>query len=211
MFFTRLISGIILVLAAIFFFVQGGYFLLFALAVLSLLGLYELLRVLQMEKSSYSVSLGNTHQDGIIPKTGMDRYNVKVSAETKLTNNFTTGFAGNYITTSIDKAVTSGNGLLRTVYASPASYDLAGIPNHIDGNPYEQNSFRGNFDNAYWALDNNKYTEDTNRFFGNVYANYQTDFGTANHKLNAKYMLGVDAYTTHYSDSYGYGSNTSRR
>lgn len=28
MFFTRLISGIILVLAAIFFFVQGGYFLL---------------------------------------------------------------------------------------------------------------------------------------------------------------------------------------
>ena len=55
MFFTRLISGIILVLAAIFFFVQGGYFLLFALAVLSLLGLYELLRVLQMEKSSLAV------------------------------------------------------------------------------------------------------------------------------------------------------------
>ena len=55
MFFTRLFSGIILVLAAIFFFVQGGYFLLFALAVLSLLGLYELLRVLQMEKSSLAV------------------------------------------------------------------------------------------------------------------------------------------------------------
>ena len=138
----------------------------------------------------------------------MDRYNVKVSAETKLTNNFTTGFAGNYITTSIDKAVTSGNGLLRTVYASPASYDLAGIPSHVDGDIYKQNSFRGSFDNAYWAIDNNKYTEDTNRFFGNIYANYQTDFGTANHKLNAKYMVGVDAYTTHYSDSYGYGSNT---
>lgn len=74
----------------------------------------------------------------------MDRYNVKVSAETKLTNNFTTGFAGNYITTSIDKAVTSGNGLLRTVYASPASYDLAGIPSHVDGDIYKQNSFRGN-------------------------------------------------------------------
>ena len=44
MFFTRLISGIVLVLAAIFVFVQGGYFLLFALGVLSLLGVYELLR-----------------------------------------------------------------------------------------------------------------------------------------------------------------------
>ena len=57
-------------------------------------------------------------------------------------------------------------------------------------------------------MENNKFTEDTNRFFGNVYASYQTDFGTTNHKLNAKYMVGVDAYTTHYVDSYGYGSNT---
>ena len=78
------------------------------------------LNVAQMlDKSSYSISLGNTHQDGIISSTGMD-----------------------------------------------------------------------------------------SRFFGNVYASYQTDFGTTNHKLNAKYMVGVDAYTTHYVDSYGYGSNT---
>ena len=39
------------------------------------------LNVAQMlDKSSYSISLGNTHQDGIISSTGMDRYNVKVSA-----------------------------------------------------------------------------------------------------------------------------------
>ena len=87
------------------------------------------LNVAQMlDKSSYSISLGNTHQDGIISSTGMDRYNVKVSADTKLTNNWSSGFTANYITTSIDKAVTSGNGLLRTVYAAPPSYDLAGIP-----------------------------------------------------------------------------------
>ncbi len=84
----------------------------------------------------------------------------------------------------------------------------AGIPSHVDGNPYTQNSFRGSFDNAYWAMEKQQFTEDTNRFFGNVYASYQTDFGTTNHKLNAKYMVGVDAYTTHYVDSYGYGSNT---
>lgn len=50
-FLSRLISGIVLVLAAIFVFVQGGYFLLFALGVLSLLGVYELLRVLQDGKN----------------------------------------------------------------------------------------------------------------------------------------------------------------
>ncbi len=161
-----------------------------------------------LDKSSYSMSLGNTHQDGIIPSTGMDRYNIKATAETKLTNNWTVGFFGNYITTSIDKAVTSGNGILRTVYPAPPSYDLAGIPSHIEGDPYTQNSFRGNFDNAYWSTHNNEFEENTNRFFGNTYANYKTQFGTANHTLNVKYMLGVDAYTTHYTDSYGYGSNT---
>ena len=161
-----------------------------------------------LDKSSYSVSLGNTHQDGIIPSTGMDRYNVKVSAETKLHDNWTTGFIGNYITTAIDKAVTSGNGLLRTVYSAPLSYDLAGIPSHIAGDPYTQNSFRGAFDQAYWAMDNNKFTENTNRFFGNAYANYKTKFGTTDHTLNVRYMFGVDSYTTDYVDSYGYGSNT---
>ena len=161
-----------------------------------------------LDKSSYSVSLGNTHQDGIIPSTGMDRYNVKVSAETKLHDNWTTGFIGNYITTAIDKAVTSGNGLLRTVYSAPPSYDLAGIPSHIAGDPYTQNSFRGAFDQAYWAMDNNKFTENTNRFFGNAYANYKTKFGTTDHTLNVRYMFGVDSYTTDYVDSYGYGSNT---
>lgn len=159
-----------------------------------------------LDKSSYSISLGNTHQDGIIPETGMDRYNVKVSAETKLTDNWSAGFTGNYITTSIDKAATSGNGLLRTVYPAPPSYDLAGIPNHIAGDPYQQNSFRENFDNAYWAVENNTHSENTNRFFGNTYANYKTKFGTENHTLNVKYMIGVDAYTTHYTDGYGYGS-----
>ena len=161
-----------------------------------------------LDKSSYSVSLGNTHQDGIIPSTGMDRYNVKVSAETKLHDNWTTGFIGNYITTAIDKAVTSGNGLLRTVYSAPPSYDLAGIPSHIAGDPYTQNSFRGAFDQAYWAMDNNKFTENTTRFFGNAYANYKTKFGTTDHTLNVRYMFGVDSYTTDYVDSYGYGSNT---
>ena len=161
-----------------------------------------------LDKSSYSISLGNTHQNGIVPSTGMDRYNVKVSAETKLHNNWTAGFIGNYITTSIDKAVTSGNGLLRTVYPAPPSYDLAGIPSHVAGDPYTQNSFRGSFDNAYWAMDNNVFEENTNRFFGNAYTNYNTTFGTTNHIMNVKYMFGVDAYTTDYVDSYGYGSNT---
>lgn len=158
------------------------------------------------EKTSYSLSLGSSKQDGIIPATGMSRYNFKLSAETKLTNSITSGFAVNYVTTNIDKMPSANDGTMATVYPAPPSYDLAGIPSHVKGNPYLQNGYRGGFTNAYWMTDNNTYNEKTNRFYGNMYLNYMTNFGTSNHKLNVKYQAGVDAYTTHYQDVWSAGS-----
>ena len=42
--------------------------------------------------------------------------------------------------------------------------------------------------------------------FGNAFVKYSTKFGTDNHKLDIKYQIGDDAYTTNYSEIYGYGS-----
>ena len=50
MFVTRLISGVVLVAAAIFVFVFGDVWLLTATGLLSLVGCYEMLRVFQLEK-----------------------------------------------------------------------------------------------------------------------------------------------------------------
>ena len=50
MFVTRLISGILLVLAAIFLFFTGGAPLVVVMGILSLIGMFELYRVLKMEK-----------------------------------------------------------------------------------------------------------------------------------------------------------------
>lgn len=55
MFITRLLSGIVLVIAAIFLMVMGDIWLLAALGILSLIGVYELLKVFDMEKSSLAV------------------------------------------------------------------------------------------------------------------------------------------------------------
>lgn len=55
MFLTRLISGIVLVLAAIFLMVFGDIWLLAALGLLALFGVYELLRVLQMERGALAI------------------------------------------------------------------------------------------------------------------------------------------------------------
>lgn len=159
------------------------------------------------DKGNYSFSLGNTTSDGIVPSTGMDRYNVKMSADAKLHHNWSTGFTGSFVASKITKQSSANNGITATVYPSPASYDLAGIPSHVEGDPYTQNTYRntGGFDGAYWAVENNKFTERSQRFFGNVYLTYSTKFNTDNHKLDVKYQLGDDAYTTNYSDVWGYG------
>lgn len=159
------------------------------------------------DRGHYSFTIGNANSKGIVPSTGMGRYNVKLSAEAKLSDHFTTGFFGNYVTSKITKQTGANNGIMATVYGAPASYDLAGIPSHIAGDPYTQNTFRGTsgFDDAYWAIENNSFTERSQRFFGNAFLRYDSKLGTDNQKLVLKYQLGNDAYTTNYSDIWGYG------
>ena len=79
--------------------------------------------------------MGNTTSDGIVRSTGMDRYNVKLSGEAQLHDNWTTGFNGNFVTSKIKKQGTANDGVTATVYTAPISYTMAGIPSHIEGDP----------------------------------------------------------------------------
>ena len=164
-----------------------------------------------LDKGSYSFSLGSTTANGIVPSTGMNRYNAKMTAQTQLNEHWSTGFNGNFVYSKIKKQTGANNGIMATVYGAPSSYDLNGIPAYYEGNPTKQNTYRstGGFDAANWAVENNSFKERTQRFFGNGFAQYATDFGTENHKLTAKYQLGVDAYTTNYTDTWGYGHSNS--
>ncbi len=160
-----------------------------------------------LDKGHYSFSLGNTHSEGIVPSTGSDRYNAKLNASAKLTDHWETGFSGNFINSKISKQSSGNNGIVATVYPAPPSYDLAGIPDHVVGDNTQQVNYRGTsgFDNPYWALDHNSFTERSNRFFGNAYAKYNTDFGREDMSLDVKYQVGVDSYSTNYEDLFGYG------
>lgn len=55
MFKTRLLSGIVLVILALIFIINGGYLLLTVLGIISLIGLYELYRVFRIEKSAAGI------------------------------------------------------------------------------------------------------------------------------------------------------------
>ncbi|KLT64685.1 SusC/RagA family TonB-linked outer membrane protein [Pedobacter sp. BMA] len=160
-----------------------------------------------LEKGSYAVTLGNTNSNGTIPSTGLNRYNAKISGEAILSSHFTAGFTGNLVNSKITKQSSANNGIVATLYGAPASYDLAGIPSNVLGDPYTQNTYRGTsgFDGVYWAVKNNQFLEKNQRFFGSTYVQYSSGLGTNNQKLTVKYQLGADSYTTNYVDLFGYG------
>ena len=162
-------------------------------------------------RGDYSFSLGNTHQTGIVPTTGMDRYNAKLNASAKLSKYFTTGVSANYAQSAIKKQSGANDGVTAMVYGAPANYDLKGIPSHIDGNPYKQLTFRAisGFPAPYWALENNSFKENSQRFFGNAYLAFNYPINK-DMSLNAKYQAGVDSYTTTFSDIFGYGNSNGK-
>ncbi|GAB2987422.1 SusC/RagA family TonB-linked outer membrane protein [Mucilaginibacter puniceus] len=159
------------------------------------------------EKGSFSITLGNANQRGIIPSTGLDRYTGKFAGEAKLSSHFTTGFNVNFANSKLTKQSSANNGVVATLYPAPPSYDLKGIPSNVANNPYSQNTYRSTsgFDGIYWAIKNNEFLERNQRFFGNAYLQFTSGLGTTNQKLTVKYQIGGDTYTTNYRDVFGYG------
>lgn len=157
------------------------------------------------ESGNYAIGFGKTDQEGIAPSTGMSRLNVKGLLENNINKNFTVGFSANYSRVIIDKLTSANDAALAGVYAAPSSYNLKGIPYHMPDEPYEQIYYRAlTFDNPYWAAENNIFNEKTDRFFGNAHLIYNASLSD-NMKLNVKYQLGTDMYTTHYQDIFEYG------
>lgn len=159
------------------------------------------------EKTNYSFGFGNATQEGFMPGTAMKRYTLKAVVDTKLNDQWSTGFSANYVQTKINKASSGNDSPLPGVFAAPRSYDLKGNGSASATNPYEQVFFRKNvFNNPYWAAEHNEFSEKTNRFYGNANIQYKPVISADGDKrLAFKYQAGIDSYTTNYRDVYEFG------
>lgn len=154
---------------------------------------------------TFAVGISYTDQSGIALKTGLEKWNAKANGDKKLNDHFTVGFSANFSKNSVDKLSGANDGSLAGVMGAPASYNLKGMPYRTASDPYKQVYYRSlTFDNPYWIQHNNTFSENTNRFFGNLFGQYETKLAD-DHKITLKYQLGADTYTTHYQDVFGYG------
>lgn len=160
------------------------------------------------DKSNYAFTLGSSNQDGFIPETGLTRYNAKASFSTKLGEEWKTGFVGNYVNTKIEKATGANDSSVAGAFASPISYDLKGNGYEDPTDPYKQIYYRPTgFNNPYWAAAHNIFDEQTDRFYGNSFVEFAPAISTDNrHKINFRYQLGADTYSTNYRDIEEYGN-----
>ena len=157
---------------------------------------------------SYSFSVSDTYQKGVIPSTGMTRTGARGAVDWKVNDQWKTGFSANYSSVKIKSAPGANSGIVNVVYSAPAEYDLKGTPYHKPGDPTSQILFRAtNFNNPYWWADNDEYSQHTNRVFGNVYAEFSPKLNWGkNYKIVFREQAGIDMYTSNDSEIAEVGS-----
>ena len=157
---------------------------------------------------SYSFSVSDTYQKGVIPSTGMIRTGARGAVDWKVNDQWKTGFSANYSSVKIKSAPGANSGIVNVVYSAPAEYDLKGTPYHKPGDPTSQILFRAtNFNNPYWWADNDEYSQHTNRVFGNAYAEFSPKLNWGkNYKIVFREQAGIDMYTSNNSEIAEVGS-----
>lgn len=151
------------------------------------------------ESTSLRLSIGNTHQTGIVPNTGMDRTTVRLTSDSKLSKVLTAGGTVDYTNTSATRAQNGSNlsGVMLSLCRTPSSFDIRDYKN-ADGT---QKQYYPVYDNPLYTAKNNPYTDQTNRIMGNAYIKYKPcSF------FDASYKIGTDAYTTNAQQIYSISS-----
>ncbi len=154
------------------------------------------------EKGSFFFSLSNLEQQGIIPNNKFGRTTLRLSANTKVSDNITFGANLAYTNSRAVQIQKGSNvsGIMLGLLRTPPTFDNSAGYEFSDGS---QRNYRngGGYDNPYWVANNIKFDEDINRFTGNITFNIKfSDL------FSIGYNGGVDWYNRRYIDQYKIGS-----
>jgi TonB-linked SusC/RagA family outer membrane protein len=153
------------------------------------------------EKTSFRLSLSNTAEEGIVPKNTYNRTNITLGTTSNMADNKLHLRSTIQYVKSDSRRITQGNsvsGLMLGLLRTPPTFDNAnGSSDAVnDKNAYylpdgRQRTYRNGvgYDNPYWTINNTPYTDQVNRFLGNVDLTYDVMKGLS---INAK--VGTDVY-----------------
>lgn len=141
------------------------------------------------DKNAYRFSYGYLKAAGVLKNNDLTRHNFSINASSKVNNRLTVAVTGNYINNASVRTQ-QGNQLANPLFRAwfqPRSWDLTGLA-YQDAAGNQRYPFGE--DNPYWTIDNNRYRDEINRFFGSVSANLKLSSW-----LQADYRIGTDLFT----------------
>ena len=167
------------------------------------------------DKVSYRLSVGNSREEGIIPKNIYDRTNVTLGTTANLLDNtFHVRSSIQYVKTTSRRIQQGSNlsGLMLGLLRTPPTFDNANgsadplnDPKAYTLSDGRQRTYRngGGYDNPYWVINNAPYTDEVNRLLGNVDLTYDI-----NKWLSVNAKVGTDVYQDNRIQKFEINSRT---
>ncbi|MCW3083389.1 MAG: hypothetical protein JWP12_755 [Bacteroidetes bacterium] len=151
------------------------------------------------ENSALRLSVGNTNQTGIVPNSSLKRTTARLTADTKINDQFSAGGTVDYSNTAAVRVQNGSNtaGTMLTLTRTPVDFDIRNYA-HNDGT---QNVYFDGYDNPLYSAYKNPYTDETNRMIGNVFLDYKPL-----KNLSATWKVGTDMYNTTTQQVYAVSS-----
>ncbi|MBS4042880.1 MAG: SusC/RagA family TonB-linked outer membrane protein [Chitinophagaceae bacterium] len=159
------------------------------------------------DKTSFRVSYNNTRETYVIKTNELSKnvLTANLSSDVSSKLQLTTFLSINNTQSNRSQQGNQLSNPLFRAWMTPRSFDLTNSPYYT---PSGAQWYWGGEDNPYWALENVRFNDEVNRFFGNAGLRYQF-----NNWLNANLKVGGDVQTfkSHGFDEIGIrgGGNTS--
>ncbi|MEO0472927.1 MAG: SusC/RagA family TonB-linked outer membrane protein, partial [Bacteroidota bacterium] len=156
------------------------------------------------DQTNFRLSMGYLNQTGIIPNTDFNRASVRLTSDTRISDQIKVGGTINFINSGGTRAQNGSNlsGVMLTLTRTPASFDLRGSGEegwlYPNGN---QRQYFFVYDNSYFTAYENPATDNVLRVLGNVYASYKPTTW-----LDVTYRLGTDMYSDQRQQIFAIGS-----
>jgi TonB-linked SusC/RagA family outer membrane protein len=164
--------------------------------------------------STYRFSIGDVNQKGIIPLSQFRRTTVRVAGSSQISTKLRVSSSVGYVKSGGSRTQQGSNtsGIMLGLLRTPISFDNsngvddpANDPSSYINPDGSQRNYRGGggYDNPYWTVNNNPFTDDVNRVYGYADASYDVTSW-----LNVFYRLGTDFYSDRRRQTFEKGSRT---
>ena len=143
------------------------------------------------QRSSYYLSVSNLADEGIVPLNRFDRTTIRLTGSGQIATNLKATASLAYSNSGGYRVQQGSNlsGLMLGLLRTPPSFDNSAGYENPDGT---QRNYRngGGYDNPYWTINKNPFTDKVNRVFGYT----QLEWAPMDN-LFINYRYGLDTYT----------------